>query len=87
MVERGRLSEQDAERLRSAGDSGEDVALQIRLEHAKTALAAAVEDGSMAQEEADSVLTRLAAGEHPRGLRRQLKGLRRGSASSDSGSG
>lgn len=87
MVERGRLSEQDAERLRSAGDSGEDVALQIRLEHAKTALAAAVDDGRMAQEEAESVLTRLAAGEHPRGLRRQLKlnGLRRGSASSGSG--
>lgn len=85
MVRRGRISQEDAERLREAGESGEDVALQLRLEHAKETLAAAVEEGAMTKGDADEVLARLARGEHPRGLRRQLNELRRGPASFDSG--
>ncbi|MEX0629666.1 MAG: hypothetical protein WEE67_04405 [Chloroflexota bacterium] len=68
MVESGRLTEQEAERLHAAGDPGEfdAVVRDIRVRHAESRLAAAVADGRMSQEEADRFLERLRRGEHPR---------------------
>jgi len=78
MVESGRVTEQEAGRLRAARGPGEfdDVVRGIRLRHAGTRLHDAVVDGSMSQEEADGYLERLGNGEHPRGLRAHLGKLR-----------
>lgn len=76
----GRVTEQEAGRLRAAGGPGEfDQAVRdIRVRHAGARLDAAVADGSMSLAEADDLLERLRNGEHPRSLRAHLHGLRPG---------
>ena len=75
MVAAVRLTEEEAERLRAAAESGGlDAAVQeLRGKHAQATVGAAVEDGRVSQEEANALLERLEVGEHPRFLR----GLRR----------
>lgn len=69
LVEAGRITEEEAERLRAA-EPGErdDLIREIRLNHAKAKLDPAVEDGRLTQDEADDILGRLANGERPRFL-------------------
>lgn len=76
MVRAGRITEEDAERLRAAAKSGElkDAAREIQLRHARGKVSAAVEDGRLSQEQADAIFDRLEKGEDPRFL---LRGLRR----------
>ncbi|HEX3393098.1 MAG TPA: hypothetical protein VHS52_01110 [Acidimicrobiales bacterium] len=78
MVESGRVTEDEAARLRAADGPQEiDHAVgAIRLRHAGARLDAAVADGDMSREEADGFLERLRNGEHPRGLRSDLAKLR-----------
>jgi hypothetical protein len=79
MVESGRVTEQEAGRLRTAAAPGEfeEGILDIRLRHAGTTLDPAVHEGSLTREEADTFLGRLRNGEHPGALRAQLRSLRR----------
>jgi polyhydroxyalkanoate synthesis regulator phasin len=78
MVKSGRLTGQEAERLRAAAEPDEfdDVVRDIRVRHAGTSLDAAVEEGSMTEQEADAFLQRVESGEDPRSLRAQLRRLR-----------
>lgn len=78
MAKSGRLTDQEAERLRSADNPGEvdDVIRSIRVRHAGAKLGAAVEDGSVTPEEADGFLDRLRNGEHSAALRAQVLKLR-----------
>jgi hypothetical protein len=80
MTASGRLTEEEATRLRAAAGPSEfdDVVRDISVRHADARLAAAVADCSMSQEEADAFLSRLRSGEHPRSLRSHLGALRRG---------
>jgi hypothetical protein len=75
MVAARRITDEDAARLRAAAASGDldAEAQQIRLRHARARVDAAVEDGRLTQQEADTLLERVQNGEHPRVLR----GLRR----------
>jgi hypothetical protein len=71
MVDAGRLTAEDAERLRAAEPSErDDIVRAIRLNHVKAKLDPAVHDGRVSQHEADDILSRLANGERPRFLRR-----------------
>ncbi len=85
MVEAGRVTEDEAGRLRAANGPAEfdDVVRDIRVRHATARLGAAVEDGGMSPEEADGFLGRLRNGEHPRELRGHLAKFRRRPRSSD----
>jgi hypothetical protein len=82
MVENGRLTKEEAERLRTAGESSEfDVAVhEIRLRHARARVDEAVEDGRLTRAEGDALVERLENGEDPRivrGLgRRAVSGAR-----------
>ena len=78
MAKSGRLTRQEAERLRSADNPGEfdEVVRNIRVRHAGAKLGAAVEDGSVTREDADGFLDRLRSGEHSAALRSQLRKLR-----------
>jgi hypothetical protein len=78
MVKAGRLTEREAEALRSAADAREfnHAVREIRARHAGVKLDAAVADGSMTRSEADSILDRLWQGEHGGGLRSRLRSLR-----------
>jgi polyhydroxyalkanoate synthesis regulator phasin len=78
MVESGQVTDQEAERLRAAGEPGEfdHAVVDMRVRHAASRLSPAVQDGSLTQEEADGFLERLRTGEHPRSLRAQLRSLR-----------
>jgi hypothetical protein len=71
----GRISQEEADRVRSAAGSGEfDAAVAaIRLRHASEWIATGVAEGRFTQTEADEVLERLRKGEDPR----VLSGLRR----------
>lgn len=71
MVKAGRLSEEEAERLRTAATSDEldDAGREIQLGHARARVTAAVEDGSLTQDESRAILDRLDQGEDPRFLR------------------
>ncbi len=75
MVEAGRVTVEEAQRVRSAADSEElDHAVRaIRLRHARARFEAEVRDGGMSADEAQVILQRLEDGEHPR----LLRGLRR----------
>ena len=76
MLQRGRITGDEAERLRwAAGSSQFDpIVGEIRGRHASARLDQAVEDGRLTREEANVLLGRLEDGEHPRFLR----SLRRG---------
>ncbi len=78
MVDSGRLTYEEAERLRAAGEQGEfdDVVRDIRVRHASTSFEAGVRNGSLTQGEADGFLERLRNGEHSRSLRAGLRDLR-----------
>ncbi len=76
LVKAGRLTEEDAARLRAVEETDElhDVAREIQLRHARKRVGEAVQEGILTEEEARTSLDRLADGEDPRFLR----GLRRG---------
>lgn len=75
MLEAGRITEEEATRVRAAAGRGEadDVVQQIRLGHVTAMLDAAVEDGAMTREEADALLARVTKGERPRFRRGALR--------------
>jgi polyhydroxyalkanoate synthesis regulator phasin len=75
MVSSGRMTAEEAARLRAtAGTSEFEAAMgEVRARHASAHLDSAVSAGQMTQEEADDQLQRLRAGEHPKGLRARLR--------------
>jgi polyhydroxyalkanoate synthesis regulator phasin len=75
MVSAGRVTAEEAERLRGAGDvAAFDAALaEIRTGHAGPDLDAAVADGQLTQPEADELLDRLRRGEHSPGLHKRVR--------------
>lgn len=80
MVASGRVSEEEAARLRAAEDTAQfDVVVAgIRARHAQVHTDAAVEADRMSQDEADELLGRVSAGEHSRELRAHIKGAHDG---------
>lgn len=74
MVASGRITEDEAERLRATeGTADFDAAIGvIRARHAAAHMEGAVDAGELSQEEADGYLGRLRNGEHPKGLRARL---------------
>ena len=71
MVEAGRITNEQAERLRAAQPGERDDTVQeIRLNHIRAKLVGAVEEGRLTQSEADDILGRVAEGEQPRFLGR-----------------
>ena len=78
MVGSGRITGQEAERMRAAGSPGEvdEVVREISLRHAGTKLNAAVDDDRLTKVEADGFLDRLRAGEPLKSLQAELRGLR-----------
>jgi len=78
MAKSGRLTDAEAERMRSADkpDEVDEVIRSMRVRHAGAKLGAAVEDGSITPEEADGFLDRLRNGEHSAALRDQVRKLR-----------
>ena len=75
MVRSGRITEEEAERLRATeGTADFDTAIgDIRARHAGVHMESAIAKGEMTQEEADGYLVRLRDGEHPEGLRARLR--------------
>ncbi len=75
MVATGRVTEDEAERLRSTeGTEGFGVVVaEIRARHAAVQMESAVQAGEMSREDADEQLNRIRAGEHPKGLRARLR--------------
>ncbi|MGH3188889.1 MAG: hypothetical protein ACRDPY_03210 [Streptosporangiaceae bacterium] len=75
MVAAGRITQQEAERLRSADNAGtfEAVMGEVRARHAGPEMDAAVAEGRLTQAEADDIVHRLRRGEHAPGLRKQLR--------------
>jgi len=76
MVASGRLTEEEAGRLRAAegSDAFEEVVADIRARHAQAHTDAAVAEGRISQSEADGYLDRVRAGEHSKELRGHIKG-------------
>ncbi len=79
MVTSGRVTPAEADRLRASDepDLFDNAIRDIRVRHAGSALADAVEEGSLTQDEADGLLERLNSGEHPKGVRAHLRKARR----------
>jgi hypothetical protein len=79
MVSTGRVTVEEAERLRGAGDVATfDAALtEIRARHAGPELDAAVADGQLTQPEADELLDRLGRGDHSSGLHQRVRSWRK----------
>jgi hypothetical protein len=75
MVASGRVTEEEAARLRATEGTSEFEAAvgAIRARHAGTHMESAVAGGDMSDEEAQSYLGRLRNGEHPEGLRARLR--------------
>jgi polyhydroxyalkanoate synthesis regulator phasin len=78
MVDSGRLTDEEADRIRAAREPGEfdRVARDISVRHAQARVSAAVADGSITKQDAAEFVERLKTGEHPRSLRAHLPGLR-----------
>lgn len=78
MVASGRLTSEEAERLRGAPDlpGAEAVLRTIRARHAGERLDAAVAEGAMTRQEADDILKQVRDGEHSRKLRSHLSQFR-----------
>jgi hypothetical protein len=74
MVTAGRVTTQEAERLRAARDAAgfEAVMSEIRARHAGPELEAAVRAGQLSGAEAEDLQHQIRRGDHPRGLRRRL---------------
>lgn len=89
MVESGRLTATEAERVRAASELSEfnSAVRAIRVRHAGLRLDAAVEDGSLTRADADGLLDRLSRGEHGRFLRAHMRKLHRGNRSRGPGTG
>lgn len=77
MVSTGRITPEEAERLRAAGDADafQSVMGEVMARHAGPDLDAAVAAGRMTPSEADDLKDRLSRGEHAPGLRRHLRQL------------
>ena len=77
MVDAGRLTGEEAQRLRLATQPSQfdEVVRGIRVRHASAKLDVAVADGSITRAEADGLLERLGRGEHGRALRARLRAL------------
>jgi polyhydroxyalkanoate synthesis regulator phasin len=75
MVASGRLTPEEAERLRAtAGTAGFDEALAaVRTRHARAHTDAAVADGRMSPEDAEALLERVRDGEHSAELRSRIR--------------
>jgi polyhydroxyalkanoate synthesis regulator phasin len=75
MVSAGRVTAEEAERLRGAGDvAAFDAALaEIRAGHAGPDLDAAVADGQLTQPEADELLDGLRRGDHSAALHQRVR--------------
>jgi SAM-dependent methyltransferase len=79
MVAAGRITKEEAERLRSAEPSmRDDIVREIRLRHARAKLGPAVEDGRVTQAEADDIVGHVASGERPRFLGHLRRGAEGG---------
>lgn len=78
MVERGRLTEAEAEALSAAEGPTERARAMsaLRSRHAGDRLDEAVADGSISRPEADGLLARVRSGEHSRALRSLIAALR-----------
>jgi polyhydroxyalkanoate synthesis regulator phasin len=79
MVKSGRITEDEAARLRATeGSAAFDQAVgEIRARHAGAHMEESVTAGQMSQEEADGYVEQLKAGDHPKGLRSHLGQLKR----------
>jgi polyhydroxyalkanoate synthesis regulator phasin len=77
MVRSGRITPEEAERLRATeGTTDFEAAVAaIRARHAGAHMSSAVANGVMSQEEADGYVERLRKGEHPVGLRARLRAV------------
>lgn len=78
MVASGKMTSEEAERLRAAPDpaSVERALRDIRARHAGERLEVAVAEGAMTRQEADDILERVRGGEHSRKLRSHLAQFR-----------
>ena len=78
MVRSGRITEEEAQRLRATeGTADFDAAVgDIRARHAEAHMEGAIAQGEMSQQEADGYLVSLRDGEHPEGLRARLRKYR-----------
>ncbi len=79
LVAAGRLTADEAERLRAAPDlsRARRVVREIRARHASERLDDAVAEGTVSRQEADELVERLRGGEHSRALRAHLARFRR----------
>jgi hypothetical protein len=77
LVASGRITAEEAERLRAAEPSGqaEGVLTSIRARHAATSLEAAVDAGKLSREEADLILEQISSGAHSPELRARIRRL------------
>jgi hypothetical protein len=75
LVDSGQVTVEEATALRTAtnAEDYEAAVVRIRSRHARARLELAVEGGQMTQAEADANLEQIQNGEHPRGLRAQLR--------------
>lgn len=80
LVASGRLTAEEADRLRSAEPAGQakDTLNSIRARHAAAGLDAAVDSGKLSRAEADRILDRVRAGEHSPELRARVRRLAEG---------
>jgi hypothetical protein len=78
LVASGRLTPEEAERLRAATDhsSALQVVRDIRVRHASERLDVAVAEGTIGREEADAIIGRIRGGEHSRALHSHLARFR-----------
>jgi hypothetical protein len=76
MVANGRITAEEAARLRAAEGTPEfeEAVARVRARHAQAHTDPAVAEGTMSQEEADRLLGRVLAGEHSTELRKQVRG-------------
>ena len=79
MVEAGRVTDEEAQRLRAAANPAEtDAAVgAIRARHAGGKLEAAVACGALTRAEADDILRRLRGGDHSAALREEVRAAER----------
>jgi polyhydroxyalkanoate synthesis regulator phasin len=75
MVESGRITPEEATRLRATEGTEEfdDAVAAIRARHAGEHAAASVRNGRISQDEADGLVDRVRHGEHSPELRKQIK--------------
>jgi hypothetical protein len=74
MVSSGRVTDDEAARLRTANGTDEfgQVVNEIRMRHASVHMAQSVADGHITMKESESYLEQIRHGEHPRDLRSRL---------------